>query len=451
MRMKKILTLLFLLAAYVSTASAANKTIRFVARDEVGLGNENRGLWIYVSNEEGTYNYDENGAALSLIGWDGSANWWEVYLDIPETYISKLKWYYSNKTDIWGAGKVTNSSSVKDCTKKSYVSYLYAGAADSPQNISVNEVKLYLTYPEDDVFKDKILMTANGLSYDADVCINADKRLLIIPDYFMNGEGNAIRSPECWSFIYRANPGEGDDYWVWEWQNYNDDAITAAGSSKRWLFKPLSGTDGYAFNFNIQTKAYSIHPYFERTLPSAAVGYATFSSEYDVTPDPNLTYARYASDVNTTTGEITWQDFSSGIEAGQGALLKGTAGATYKFTPASTLSTPSTNLLKPINSETQLPQHSGGNTNFILAKVNDHVAFYKVNASNSWVNAGTAYLQVGASLAPEFFSFDGDVAAIEAMKQDVKVDGQYFNLAGQRIAQPTKGLYIVNGKKVVIK
>ena len=32
-----------------------------------------------------------------------------------------------------------------------------------------------------------------------------------------------------------------------------------------------------------------------------------------------------------------------------------------------------------------------------------------------------------------------------------KVNSQYFNLAGQRIAQPTKGLYIVNGKTYLVK
>ena len=28
---------------------------------------------------------------------------------------------------------------------------------------------------------------------------------------------------------------------------------------------------------------------------------------------------------------------------------------------------------------------------------------------------------------------------------------KFYNLAGQRIAQPTKGLYIVNGKKYIVK
>jgi len=31
------------------------------------------------------------------------------------------------------------------------------------------------------------------------------------------------------------------------------------------------------------------------------------------------------------------------------------------------------------------------------------------------------------------------------------LDGNFYNLAGQRVAQPAKGLYIVNGKKVIIK
>ena len=28
---------------------------------------------------------------------------------------------------------------------------------------------------------------------------------------------------------------------------------------------------------------------------------------------------------------------------------------------------------------------------------------------------------------------------------------EIYNLSGQRVSQPTKGLYIVNGKKVVLK
>ena len=43
-----------------------------------------------------------------------------------------------------------------------------------------------------------------------------------------------------------------------------------------------------------------------------------------------------------------------------------------------------------------------------------------------------------------------DGTAISAVKaQKSAAADEYFNLAGQRIAQPTKGLYIVNGKKII--
>ena len=43
-----------------------------------------------------------------------------------------------------------------------------------------------------------------------------------------------------------------------------------------------------------------------------------------------------------------------------------------------------------------------------------------------------------------------DGTAISAVKaQKAAAADEYFNLAGQRVAQPTKGLYIVNGKKII--
>ena len=67
--------------------------------------------------------------------------------------------------------------------------------------------------------------------------------------------------------------------------------------------------------------------------------------------------------------------------------------------------------------------------------------------------AGKAYLpaaSVSAGAREMLLDFGGTtgIHQIESAKQ--RVEG-YYNLAGQRVAQPRKGLYIVNGKKVVIK
>ena len=93
--------------------------------------------------------------------------------------------------------------------------------------------------------------------------------------------------------------------------------------------------------------------------------------------------------------------------------------------------------------------NAGGNSYYYLAGDMFHLA----NADN--LVAGKAYLEVAAPGAPSLtLSFGGDngTTGINAVKgEGFKVNGEFYNLAGQRVAQPTKGLYIVNGRKVIIK
>ena len=90
---------------------------------------------------------------------------------------------------------------------------------------------------------------------------------------------------------------------------------------------------------------------------------------------------------------------------------------------------------------------------YALAKKNDVVGFYKV-ANNVTVPEGKCFIRVKkptTNEAPEYLGFAfGDATAIDAVQKQVE-NGQFFNLNGQRVAQPTKGLYIVNGRKVIVK
>lgn len=87
------------------------------------------------------------------------------------------------------------------------------------------------------------------------------------------------------------------------------------------------------------------------------------------------------------------------------------------------------------------------------------VGFYKFTTTTAPA-AGIVYIDknnVNTSTAAHglSISFDDDVTAIsDALRLNDKgemTNDSYYNLAGQRVAQPTKGLYIVNGKKIVIK
>ena len=82
------------------------------------------------------------------------------------------------------------------------------------------------------------------------------------------------------------------------------------------------------------------------------------------------------------------------------------------------------------------------------------VGFYKAN--NGTLGAHKAYLNLSALGSREFYGFDFDeptgIEAVESNPETVKENArEYYNLNGQRVMNPSKGLYIVNGKKVIIK
>ena len=79
-------------------------------------------------------------------------------------------------------------------------------------------------------------------------------------------------------------------------------------------------------------------------------------------------------------------------------------------------------------------------------------------ATSGTLQKSKAYLRVlTSSLAARelelVFDEGSETTGIHSVNTEIKnmFDGEFYNLSGQRVAQPTKGLYIVNGKKVVIK
>lgn len=247
-------------------------------------------------------------------------------------------------------------------------------------------------------------------------------------------------------YVLAIAPVSDNDYELSSFINYT--WKTSYTSVKTWCEKLHMK---YDVTVDLATGSFAFSPYFERTLNLAAEGYATFSSIYDVTPDANLT-VKYVSAVDAS-GKITWTNYTGGIQAGQGVLLIGNEGSTYKFTPASSATAPTTNLLKPINKKMQLAQTSEGKTNYILTKVGSGpLAFYKVNANGSWCSAGTAYLSTSATSARGYFPIWDDATSIEGVvSESENVNLPVYDLQGRRVTSPQKGLYIVNGKKVVIK
>lgn len=71
------------------------------------------------------------------------------------------------------------------------------------------------------------------------------------------------------------------------------------------------------------------------------------------------------------------------------------------------------------------------------------------------IAGGKCYLKVAktAAPAPSLSFVDGEgTTGIENIAQPSTLSNQpIYDLNGRRVAQPTKGLYIINGKKVILK
>ena len=159
--------------------------------------------------------------------------------------------------------------------------------------------------------------------------------------------------------------------------------------------------------------------------------------------------------MNGTEGTITMTAITDGIiPAKTGAVIRGAAGQ-YLFTKASTEGTAvAGNLLRGYAgtaeyAEVALP--GDGSINYVLTVQGDKAAFYKKEAGFKVYN-NKAYLNVPAAQNVRSLAirFEGSTE-IETSTLNPQPSTEVYDLMGRRVLNPTKGMYIVNGRKVVIK
>jgi hypothetical protein len=191
------------------------------------------------------------------------------------------------------------------------------------------------------------------------------------------------------------------------------------------------------------------------TVTVTAAGYATFVSDYalDYTDVDNV--EAYTAQVDGK--DITFTRVKT-VPAGDGVLLKGVEGTvtTYEVPVVSSF----TGWGEDVDVENfrndfirgtgaQVPSFENGKYNYILNKVDDIVGFFKAN--DQVVAKDRAYLQSTESASRMNISFADDATGISEMLIINDQKGAIYNLSGQRVAAPAKGLYITNGKKFVVK
>ena len=189
-------------------------------------------------------------------------------------------------------------------------------------------------------------------------------------------------------------------------------------------------------------------------VPASVTSYkwATFSSDYalDFTNVTDVE-AYIVKGANGTAIDI--DKVTGTVAAGTGLVLYSETAGTYNI-PAADEGTDysSTNKLIAVTEDNTTIGVPTAGTNYVLAVQDGKAVFAYIANVEATLNKGKAYLHLDGAPAAPYLSFEGgETTGIVNVNRETITNNQYYTLDGRRVENPSNGVYIVNGKKVVIK
>ncbi len=225
-------------------------------------------------------------------------------------------------------------------------------------------------------------------------------------------------------------------------------------------------------SYNATTKTASSVESIEVVVPAtvsktiSAAGWATYCSPYPLDFSGDIANLNAAYLITTGDGTyVTKTEITGTIPANKGILLKGEGEVTIPVVASSSTDV-SSNMLIGVTTATTLDldaNDDGTADTQIYVLLNETtgekrgIGFYltATSVTSFSLGANSAYLpsNFAGDLARGFFSLaDDEATGINMVHgEGFKVNGAVYNLNGQRIDKPTKGLYISGGKKFIVK
>ena len=182
-----------------------------------------------------------------------------------------------------------------------------------------------------------------------------------------------------------------------------------------------------------------------KEIEISKAGYATYCSSAALDFTGITTLTAYTASKDNNTNAIIFNKVEGKVPANTGLLVSGET----TNVPVCASADPVDNLLVGVTTETV----KDANTIFVLMNGSKGIGFYK-NSNAFTLRANSAYLPAEAvetAGARTFIGFDDETTGIAEMntqKEDVK---RMFDLQGRKVTKAAKGLYIVDGRKVVVK
>ena len=157
----------------------------------------------------------------------------------------------------------------------------------------------------------------------------------------------------------------------------------------------------------------------------------------------------YKAHVDKANNQLVCGEVKNHLPANNGAIIIGSKETKITLVPSTADVAPlQDNDLKGTNVTLARNQNV---TTFVLNGSKAEIGFYPYTGAN--IAKYKAYVEVDKELAAQGLRFSfGTATDIENTLTEGEGEAkEYYDLSGRRVAQPTKGLYIVNGKKMYIK
>ena len=202
-----------------------------------------------------------------------------------------------------------------------------------------------------------------------------------------------------------------------------------------------------------KAKAYDFSTRYVLSLPVKVGedGWATFSAPVPVII-PEGCNAYVATSYEDGTARLSLEEIAPGsaIAANTGILLRATSQETVEFVISESGRNHNGNLLVPAVSSQNI---SADNKAYVLTSENGNVLFVQMGADDRCVGAHSSWLRFADGGAPEkvYLALPGEETGVILPESDKNTNGSIFNLHGQSLHTPQKGINIINGRKVVVK
>ena len=211
----------------------------------------------------------------------------------------------------------------------------------------------------------------------------------------------------------------------------------------------ISGSNN-SYSFTMPEQSVTVYVEFAAGAVTAPITsssmLATFSSDYDL-DFSRVTGLKAYIVTGENEGYAVLRKVTGKVAAGTGLIIYG---ETTDIPVTINGSTPQGNLLVGVLSGTSV----SGAGKYVLTEKSGAAVFAETSGTGATVAAGHAYLDLGGASARtrQIIIKVGDDATGISDIQAESGEQVIYNLRGQRVEKPTRGgIYIINGKKVLVK